>query len=76
MATPRRLGRFDLLTLGATLALVALGALAVASSTLEDPGTAGLWRAQMLWLSIATLAGVVVVAVDYSPFSFSIHSTF
>ncbi len=61
----RRLVRLDLPLLGATVALVGLGTLAVASSTMEGPGTAGLWRMQLIWLLIAGIGAVVVVTVDY-----------
>ena len=61
----RRLDRLDPALLGATLALVALGTLAVASATLEGPGTEGLWRTQLLWLAVSLVGAVVVVVVDY-----------
>jgi rod shape determining protein RodA len=55
----------DLPTILAALALSLLGALAVASATLEDPSQTGLWRMQLLWLVIACVAAAVVVFVDY-----------
>jgi len=61
----RRLDRLDPPLLGATLALGALGTLAVASATLEGPGTEGLWRTQLLWLSVSLVGAIVVVVVDY-----------
>ncbi len=61
----RRLASLDPALLGAAFALVALGTLAVASATLDGPGTEGLWRTQLMWLLVATAAAVVVVTVDY-----------
>jgi rod shape determining protein RodA len=61
----RRLASLDLPLLGAALALVALGTLAVASATLESPGTEGLWRMQLVWLALALVGAAVVTAVDY-----------
>ena len=60
-----RLARLDLPMLGATAALVGLGTLAVASSTMDGPGTEGLWRMQMIWLLIAGIGAAVVITVDY-----------
>jgi len=61
----RRLGSLDLPLIGATLALALLGTLAVASATLEGPGTERLWRTQLIWLLISLLGAAVVGAVDY-----------
>jgi rod shape determining protein RodA len=61
----QRLASLDPGLLGATLGLVALGTLAIASATLEGPGTEGLWRTQLMWVLIACATGAVVVAVDY-----------
>jgi rod shape determining protein RodA len=61
----RRLGSLDLPLIGATLALVALGTLAVASATLEGPETQGLWRTQVVWLLVALAGAAVVAVVDY-----------
>ena len=61
----RPLARLDLPMLGATVALLGLGTLAVASSTMDGPGTEGLWRMQMIWLLIAGIGAAVVVTVDY-----------
>jgi len=60
-----RLVRLDLPLLGATAALLGLGTLAVASSTMDGPGTEGLWRMQMIWLLIAGIGAGVVVTLDY-----------
>lgn len=65
MSTRRRLVKLDLLMLGGTMALVGLGTLAVASSTMDGPVTAGLWRMQLLWLLAAGVGAAVVVTVDY-----------
>jgi rod shape determining protein RodA len=61
----RRLDSVDLPLLATALALVGLGTLAVASATLEGPGTEGLWRTQMVWLLISLAGAAVVAAVDY-----------
>jgi rod shape determining protein RodA len=61
----RRIVSLDLTLLGATLALVAVGTLAVASATLEGPGTEGLWRTQLLWLLVSVAVAAVVAIVDY-----------
>ena len=53
MYVRRRLDSFDPPLLGATLSLVLLGALAVASATLEGSLSTGLWRNQLVWLLIA-----------------------
>ena len=65
MRTRSRLDSLDPALLGATLALVGLGSLAVASATLEGAANAGLWRTQLLWLVIAGLSAVIVATVDY-----------
>jgi rod shape determining protein RodA len=65
MSTRRRLVKLDPLMLGGTMALVGLGTLAVASSTMDGPVTAGLWRMQLLWLLAAGVGAAVVVTVDY-----------
>jgi rod shape determining protein RodA len=61
----RHVGSLDLILLGATLALVALGTLVVASATLEGPGGGGLWRTQLLWLLVSLVVAAVVAVVDY-----------
>lgn len=60
----RRLASLDLPLIGAALALVLLGTLAVASSTYAGGGPA-LWRNQLLWLFISLIGASIVVAVDY-----------
>lgn len=65
MVAHRRLASLDLPLLGTTLALVAVGAFAIASSTFGGAGTEGLWRAQLIWLAAATLGAAVIVIVDY-----------
>ena len=52
-------------TIAAALALAAVGMTAIASATAEQPARAGMWRTQLVWLGIAALAAVVVIAVDY-----------
>jgi rod shape determining protein RodA len=65
VAGRRLLDNFDGALLFATLALVGLGLVAIASSTMEQPGLNGLWRTQLLWLTIAIGSGAVVFFVDY-----------
>ena len=65
MQVHRRLHSLDFPLLGATLALVLLGALAIASATLEGPGNEGLWRTQLVWVLLALVGATVVAAVDY-----------
>jgi rod shape determining protein RodA len=56
----------DLPVIGATLALVLIGLLSIASATMQQQdGRAGLWRVQLLWFCIALCAGVVIYLVDY-----------
>src|SRR5262245_7681120 len=50
---------------------------AIASATIEQPGRTGLWKTQLAWLGIASLAAVVVIAVDYhiwAEFALSLHA--
>jgi rod shape determining protein RodA len=61
----RKLDSLDLPLIGATLALALLGAVAVASATVEGPGTERLWRTQLIWLLISLVGAAVVAAVDY-----------
>jgi rod shape determining protein RodA len=72
----RLLDRFDLPTIASALGLVAVGLTAIASATIEQPARAGLWKIQLAWLGIASLAAMVVVIVDYhvwAEFSLSLH---
>jgi len=72
----RLLDRLDVPTIAAALALAAVGMTAIASATSQQPGRAGLWKTQLAWLGIASLAAVVVIAVDYhiwAEFSLSLH---
>ena len=76
MLRRRLLDRLDVPTIAAALALAAVGMSAIASATAQQPGRAGLWKAQLAWLGIASLAAVVVIAVDYhiwAEFSLSLH---
>lgn len=76
MLRRRLLDRLDVPTIAAALALAAIGMTAIASATVEQPGRAGLWKTQLAWLGIASLAAVVVIAVDYhiwAEFSLSLH---
>jgi rod shape determining protein RodA len=61
----RLLDRLDLPTIAAALALAAVGMTAIASATAEQPGRAGLWKTQLAWLGVASIAAIVVIAVDY-----------
>jgi rod shape determining protein RodA len=63
MSGRRLLDSLDLPTIFVTGALVAVGLFSIASATMSDSG--GLWRTQLVWLMIATIAGIVVVTVDY-----------
>ena len=65
MTGRRLLDSLDLPTIGATLALTLAGVLAIASATLDQPGRTGLWRMQLIWLGVATVAALVVFLVDY-----------
>jgi hypothetical protein len=63
-------------TIAAALALAAVGMTAIASATAQQPGRAGLWQTQLAWLGIASIAAVIVIAVDYhvwAEFSLSLH---
>jgi len=69
MSGRRLLGSLDVATAFAALALCGLGILAIASATADVSGTSGLWRTQLLWLALATVAAAVVVFVDYHVWS-------
>ena len=76
MLRRRLLDRLDLPTIAAALALAAVGMTAIASATAEQPGRAGLWKTQLAWLGVASIAAIVVIAVDYhiwAEFSLSLH---
>ena len=76
MLRRRLLDRLDLPTIAAALALAAVGMTAIASATAEQPGRSGLWKAQLVWLGIASIAALVVVTIDYhiwAEFSLSLH---
>ena len=60
----RILSRIDLPTVLTVLALCGFGVVSIASSTMDESG-GGLWRTQMLWLVVASVAAAVVVAIDY-----------
>ncbi len=77
MLRRRLLDRLDVPTIAVALALAAVGMTAIASATLEQPGRAGLWKAQLAWLGVASIAAIVVMAVDYhiwAEFSLSLHA--
>lgn len=77
MLRRRLLDRLDLPTIAAALALSAVGMTAIASATVAQPARAGLWKTQLAWLGIASIAAVVVMAVDYhiwAEFSLSLHA--
>ncbi len=70
------LDRLDLSTVGAALALVAVGIVGIASATMGEPDQ-GLWRQQLIWLCVAIVAAFVVVVVDYrfwAQFAFVFHA--
>jgi len=72
----RLLDRLDLPTIAVALSLAMVGMIAIASATAEQPGRAGLWKTQLLWLGVAAVAAVVVMSVDYhiwAEFSLSLH---
>jgi rod shape determining protein RodA len=72
----RLLDRLDIPTIAAALALAAVGMTAIASATSQQPARVGLWKTQLAWMGIASLAAVVVIAVDYhvwAEFSLSLH---
>lgn len=76
MLRRRLLASLDLHIVVATLSLAAIGILAIASATLDQPGRSGLWLAQSTWFALALLAAVAVVSVDYhlwAEFSFLLH---
>ena len=65
MLKRRLLDKFDLPTIAAALALAAIGMTAIASATAEQPARAGLWKNQLVWLGIASIAAIIVIVVDY-----------
>ena len=65
MSGRRLLDSLDLPILLTVAALLLAGLLAIASATMDDVEQSGLWRMQLLWLIVATVAAVVVVFVDY-----------
>jgi rod shape determining protein RodA len=72
----RLLDRLDVPTIAAALSLAAIGILAIASATAQQPGRQGLWHTQLVWLGVAGAAALVVMAVDYhiwAEFSLSLH---
>jgi rod shape determining protein RodA len=74
--TRRFLDSFDFPTMLLALALGGLGVLAIASATLGQPGRIGLWRVQLVWLAIGTVATLIVVGIDYhvwAEFSLVLH---
>lgn len=76
MLRRRLLDRLDLPTIAAALSLAAVGIMAIASATAEQPGRAGLWKTQLVWLGVAVAAATVVIVVDYhiwAEFSLSLH---
>jgi len=63
----RLLDRLDLPTIGAALALSAVGLTAIASAPSQQPGRAGLWKTQLAWLGIAAVAAVLSNVVNNLP---------
>jgi rod shape determining protein RodA len=74
---PRRfVDRVDVPTLLGALVLSGVGVLTIASATLGQPARAGIWHTQLLWLGLALLLALVVVAIDYhhwAEFSLLLH---
>ena len=60
MSGKRLLDNLDLPTIVTTFLLVGVGVFAIASATLEQPAREGLWRAQLVWFLLATVAAIVV----------------
>ncbi len=65
MSAGRPFASLDTPILLATLALVSVGLVGIASATIDHAGGAGLWRVQLVWVAVSTLAGIVVWIVDY-----------
>ena len=61
----RLLDSLDTPTIFAVMSLAGIGLLAIASSTAKQPGRDDLWKMQLIWILIASVAAVVVVLVDY-----------
>lgn len=61
----RLFASLDLPTVFATLALVGVGVMSIASATMEQAGKSGLWRMQLIWLVAAMIAACIVFLVDY-----------
>jgi rod shape determining protein RodA len=64
VSTRRLLDNLDVSTVVATLLLVGIGALGIASATL-DQANEGLWRQQLIWMLLGSAAAAVVVVIDY-----------
>ncbi len=60
----RLLDNLDFPTIMIAGILIGFGVLGIASATLEEANE-HLWRQQLVWVVVAVLAGVVIVAVDY-----------
>jgi len=65
MAHSRLLANLDRPTIMATVALVTVGVLAIASATHEQSGREDLWKMQVAWFIISMAAAAVIVMVDY-----------
>ncbi len=77
MFRPRRVDSLDLTTVATSLALGALGVMAIASATQGQPGRVGLWHLQLLWLLFSVVIVAVTIGVDYhvwAEFSLVIHA--
>ena len=61
----RLLDNLDVATVTAVLALAAFGLLAIATATDGQVGRDGLWRTQLVWLLVGTLAASVIFFIDY-----------
>lgn len=54
-----------------------MGMTAIASATIAQPSRGGLWKTQLAWFGIASVAAIVVIAVDYhiwAEFALSLHA--
>jgi len=64
MYRSRLLDSLDWPTIAATCGLVAIGIFSIASAT-SGNWQAGIWRTQVVWFALASIAAIVIVVVDY-----------
>ncbi len=65
MSGRRLFDSLDISTIATGFALVLAGVCAIASATLDPSGGSQLWKTQLVWVAVSTIAAVVVVRVDY-----------